>query len=60
MNLSEKRGYIKQKEFEMQRYEYERQVLELKKQMETGGAKINYDTDSSVEERNKAGTSLVL
>ena len=58
MNLSEKRGYIKQKEFEMQRYEYEKQVLELKKQVDTGG-KINYDTDSSVEERAKVGASMV-
>jgi hypothetical protein len=26
MNLTEKKAYVKQKEFEMQRYEYERQI----------------------------------
>jgi len=47
MSLSEKKGFIKQKEFEMQRNEYERQILELKKQ--NGKQKASMIVDSSSE-----------
>jgi len=31
MSLVEKKGYLRQKEFEMQRAEYERQIVSLKR-----------------------------
>eukprot|EP00347_Sterkiella_histriomuscorum_P003572 403363774 len=60
MNLTEKKGYIKQKEFEMQRFEYERQIQDMKKitsDKRRSNVKLGYlsnggvDTDSSLDER---------
>lgn len=48
MTLAEKKVYIKQKEFEMQKFEYERQIQVLKRGQEKTK---HYDTDSSLDEK---------
>ncbi len=63
MNLTEKKGYIKQKEFEMQRYDYERQILDLKKKADNHNGKaqglhLTAESDSSVDERGNGGNDL--
>ncbi|CDW77068.1 UNKNOWN [Stylonychia lemnae] len=55
MNLTEKKAYIKQKEFEMQRFEYEREIQDMRKyggdKKKSHGYLSNGDSDSSLDER---------
>ena len=57
MNLAEKKGYIRLKEFELQRADYERQIQDLKKLQSAKGGELwqgGTDTESSVDERGSS------